>query len=122
MTTKKNINANGKMSNLVGLWATIPKPDGKIWNTVFIYGKADDDHFIVQAICCLSGSPNVMRIASIRDMMEWTFYDNPEWIAMNRDCMEKNGHVAYALNFPLANVKGVAPLLARADVETEEES
>lgn len=109
MTTTKNINANGKMSNLVGLWATIPKPDGKIGNTVFIYGKADDDHFLVQAICGLSGSPNVMKLASIADMMDWTFYADPEWMWMNRDCMEKNGHLAYTLTIPRANVKVSAP-------------
>ena len=88
------------MSNLVGLWATMTTIEGKMGNTVFIYGKADDYHYLVQAICGLSGSPNVMKIATIEQMKNWVFYADPEWITENRNHVERCGSPAYTLKFP----------------------
>lgn len=63
------------MSNLVGMWAfimDIPESD-TIKMTVFIQGKVDDDHFIVQAISALDGSPNIARIVKVEHMYDWVF-------------------------------------------------
>jgi hypothetical protein len=103
MKTVKNINANGTMSNLVGLWAVIRNDEGKIKNTVFIYGKADDEHFLVQAVSALSGEPNVIRIVHLRDMIEWVFYANSELLGEEHVNEIRQGSVRYKLEIPRAN-------------------
>jgi hypothetical protein len=72
--TVKVIQAHGEMSNLVGKWANTN--DGKM--TVFIYGKADATRFMVQGISALSGEPNVIRLFTLDQMMDWNFYANPD--------------------------------------------
>ena len=104
MKTVKNINANGTMSNLVGLWAVIRNEEGKIKNTVFIYGKADDEHFLVQAVSALSGEPNVIRIVHLRDMIEWVFYADSELLGEEHDQEARQGSVRYKLEIPRMNV------------------
>lgn len=100
MKTTKNINANGTMSNLVGLWATIRNEEGKIKNSVFVYGKADDDHFLVQAISALSGEPNVIRIVNLREMLEWTFYASSDLLSEEIENEGRHGRVRYTLEIP----------------------
>lgn len=95
MKTIKNINANGTMSNLVGLWAVIPCKEGKIKYAVFIYGKADDEHFLVQAISMLSGEPNAIRIVHLRDMLGWTFYNNSEMLDEELERQGKGRQLRY---------------------------
>ena len=106
MTTVKNINANGTMSNLVGLWAVILNEEGKIKNTVFIYGKVDDEHFLVQALSALSGEPNVIRIVHLRDMIEWVFYANSELLGEELENESRQGSVRFKLEIPRMNAKG----------------
>ena len=101
MTTRKNINANGTMSNLVGLWAIIRNEQGKIKYRVFIYGKADAEHFLVQAISALSGEPNVIRIVHLLDMLEWDFYSNGELLADVCDGEANSGNAVYRLEIPI---------------------
>ena len=103
MKTVKNINANGTMSNLVGLWAVIRNEEGKIKNTVFIYGKADDEHFLVQAVSALSGEPNVIRIVHLRDMIEWVFYADSELLGEEQVNEARQGSVRYKLEIPRMN-------------------
>ncbi len=103
MKAVKNINANGTMSNLVGLWAVIRNEKGKIKNVVFIYGKADDEHFLVQAVSSLSGIPNVIRIVHLRDMIEWVFYANSELLWEERENEARQGRARYILEIPRAN-------------------
>ena len=105
MRTTKNINANGTMSNLVGLWAVIRNEEGKIKNTVFIYGKADDEHFLVQAVSALSGEPNVIRIVHLRDMIEWVFYANSELLGEEHVNEARQGSVRYKLEIPRIDKK-----------------
>jgi len=85
------------MSNLVGLWSVIRNKDGKIKNAVFIYGKADDEHFLVQAISALSGEPNVIRIVHLRDMMEWVFYANSKLLMEEIANEARRGSVCFKL-------------------------
>lgn len=77
MTTTKHIVATGKMSNLVGMWAFIWQ-DNKIKNRVFVFGKANDDYYIIQAISALTGEPNVCKLIQLKDMINWTFYHTKE--------------------------------------------
>lgn len=105
MKTMKNINANGTMSNLVGLWAVIRNEEGNIKNTVFIYGKADDDHFLVQAVSALSGEPNVIRIVHLRDMIEWVFYADLELLGEEHANEARRGSVRYKLEITRMNAK-----------------
>lgn len=95
MNTVKNINANGTMSNLVGLWAVIRNQEGKRKYRVFIYGKADDDHYLVQAICCLSGYPNVIKIFHINEMLEWEYYASAELLLEEMDRENATGAIRY---------------------------
>jgi hypothetical protein len=105
MTTVKNINANGTMSNLVGLWAVIRDEQGKIRHRVFIYGKADENHFLVQAVSALTGEPNVIRIAKLQDMVDWVFYDNPELLADECQREFEQGSVRYKFELSYPNVE-----------------
>lgn len=77
-----SIVATGKMSNLVNMWAFIWN-ENKLLSRVFILGKADDQHYIVQAINALTGSPNVCKIVELKDMVNWIFYPN---INIAEDC------------------------------------
>lgn len=78
MNTIKNINANGTMSNLVGLYAIIKDDVGKVAYVVFIYGKADDDHFLVQLVRRSDFTHITIRIIHLREMMSWIFYPNAD--------------------------------------------
>lgn len=102
MTTVKNINANGTMSNLVGLWAVIRDEHGKIKHRVFIYGKADENHFLVQAGSALSGEPNAIRIARLDQMTDWVFYDTPELLAdeCQREFEQGSVRFKFELDYP----------------------
>lgn len=95
--TVKRINANGTMSNLVGLWARIRCEKQY---TVFIYGKASDDYYLVQAVSALSGQPNVMRIVHLMDMLEWSFFADSDILQDDLDFDLKNGKPRYALDIP----------------------
>ena len=73
----KQIVVTGTMSNLVGMWAFIWDGDS-LKKRVFIMGKADDQHYIVQAINSLTGATNVCKLVHIKDMLHWTFYPTRE--------------------------------------------
>jgi hypothetical protein len=66
------------MSNLVGMWAIIWDNEGKLKAKAFIQGKADEKYFIVQAINALTGEPNVAKLMTIEQMIDWTFLPNLE--------------------------------------------
>lgn len=100
MNTVKHINANGTMSNLVGLWALIRNEEGKIKYRVFIYGKADHEHFLVQGVCALTGQPNVIRIVRLDDMLKWDFYSDGELLLDECGRESSQGSVLYALEIP----------------------
>lgn len=95
MKTTKTINANGTMSNLVGLWARIPDENGETKNVVFIYGKADDEFFLVQAISAISGEPNVIRLVRLKEMLDWVFYSCHELLDEERVAEARHGAVRY---------------------------
>lgn len=63
---------------LVGLWAVTRNDEGEIIYRLYIYGKVDDNHFIVQALSAFDGSPNILAVVHLRDMLNWTFYEDPE--------------------------------------------
>jgi hypothetical protein len=100
MNTVKHINANGTMSNLVGLWALIRNEQGKIKYRVFIYGKADHEHFLVQAVCALTGMANVIRIVHLLEMLDWDFYSDGELLTAACSYEFDEGKPPYKLEIP----------------------
>jgi hypothetical protein len=76
--SSKIIVPTGKMSNLVNMYAFIWDGEDKLRATVFIYGKADDDHYIVHGIEGIGGVANVCKIVHLKDMIQWTFYPTRE--------------------------------------------
>ena len=68
---------NAKMSNLVNMYAFVWEGDNII-NRVFIYGKADESHFLVQAISAIDGTPNICKLKTIEEMKDWIFYPTKE--------------------------------------------
>ena len=80
--TTKHIVAKGNMSNLVGMyavkWHKNSENKDECSFTAYIYGKADDEYFIVQAISALCGSPNACCLKTIEDMKDWTFYPDAD--------------------------------------------
>lgn len=89
------------MSNLVGMWAFIWSDDEqtKLHRTVFIYGKADEKHYIVQAINALTGEPNVAKLKTIEDMKDWTFVPTVELVKELRADLEKHKENRYKPGF-----------------------
>lgn len=89
------------MSNLVGMWAFIwsDEEQTKLHQTVFIYGKADENHYIVQAINTLTGEPNVAKLKTIEDMKDWTFVPTAELVDEIRADLEKHDHNRYKTDF-----------------------
>lgn len=100
MKTQKNINTDLSINDLVGLWALIRNEHGKIKYRVFIYGKADHDHFLVQGVCALTGQPNVIRIVRLDDMLKWDFYSDGELLLDECGRESSHGSVLYALQIP----------------------
>lgn len=78
MSNLKVIATQSTMSNLVGMWAIVWGEDGKMKATVFIKGKADEKYFIVQAVAPLTGEPNVAKLITIEQMIDWTFLPDLE--------------------------------------------
>ncbi len=80
------------MSNLVGMWAAIWKGD-ELQNKVYIYGKADEKHYIVQVLSALTGFPNIAKLVTVEQMKDqnWDFFPTKE-IAEEvlREYYEKN--------------------------------
>lgn len=76
--TTKQITPIGKMSNLVGMWALIIDENEKLKSTVFIYGKAEDEIYIVQAVGALDGVPNIAKLIHVSKMMDWIFLPSRE--------------------------------------------
>ncbi len=68
------------MSNLVGMYALIWHEDDndKLKAKAFIYGKADETYYIVQAINAMTGVPNVSKLMTIEQIKDWTFIPNQE--------------------------------------------
>ena len=73
MKTDKVIAPTGKMSNLVGLFALLWSGNDLI-KTLFVKGKVDDEHYLIQFVSPVTGEPNVCRIVHIKNMLDWTFY------------------------------------------------
>lgn len=105
MKTLKNLNINGSISNLVGLWALIRNEQGKIKYRAFVIGKADCDHFLIQGISALTGEPNVIKIVHLLDMIAWDFYNNPE--LLKDECAREfeEGSVRYKMEIPSSSTK-----------------
>lgn len=79
-----------KKYNIIGMWAFIWDEDTLV-RRLFIYGKADENYYIVQAINALTGEPNVCKIFHIDEMKEWVFYPNRELVdeVFNEYCDRK---------------------------------
>lgn len=66
----KVIGTASEMSNLVGMYAFVL--EGKqIKKYIYICGKADNNHFICQAISPLTSQPNMAKLKTIEQMKEW---------------------------------------------------
>ena len=77
----KAITPTGKMSNLVNMWAFVWEGD-VLKKQYFVLGKADDQHYIIQAINSMTGETNVCKIVELKDMMDWIFYPTKEIVNM----------------------------------------
>jgi hypothetical protein len=63
--------------NLVGSWALVWK-DNKLLCKLFIYGKADESHYIVQALGAITGDPNICKVFHVSEMKDWVFAPTKE--------------------------------------------
>lgn len=88
---------NKQEFGLVGLWAIIRDESGKCKRRVFIYGEAGEGRYLVQAVSALDGSPNVIRIASVEDMVGWTFYSSSELMDEEVENLNRTGKLRYTL-------------------------
>ena len=67
------------------MWALVWDNEDKLKAKVFIQGKADEKYFIVQAINSLTGEPNVAKLMTIEQMIDWTFLPSLEIAHMVMD-------------------------------------
>jgi len=64
--------------NLVGCYALRPSPPSPPL-PLFIYGKASDSVYMVQAISA-EGVPHFIKLYDLKDMMDWKFYASQELV------------------------------------------
>lgn len=79
MKESKTIMAQGKMSNLVGMYALIWDGD-KLKRHAYVYGKADDSVYIIQWISGMSGSGNICQLMDLSEMKDWVFCPSAELV------------------------------------------
>ena len=68
------------MSNLVGLYAVVKDIEGKVAYIVFIYGKADNEHYLVQLVRRVDFTHMTIRIVHLQEMMDWIFYPSADLV------------------------------------------
>lgn len=78
MNNRKTTITQSTMTNLVGMRALIWDNEGSLKAKAFICGKADEKYYIVQAIDTFTGNPNVAKLMTIEQMIEWTFLPTSE--------------------------------------------
>lgn len=74
---KKIIATASEMSNLVGMCAFLIKEE-KVITRLFIAGKADNKYFICQVISPWDGYPNVAKLMTIDQLVEFVIIPTQE--------------------------------------------
>jgi hypothetical protein len=99
MEEVKTITPTGKMSNLVGMWAIIMYKE--VWKyTCFIYGKADDEYYIVQINNALTGAPLTCKLATLKQMTDWIFIPSQEVMEYCNRCRDKGQSFDWSFIIP----------------------
>lgn len=96
------ISTGSTMSNLVGMWAVVWTDDiaqERIKCTVFIYGKADEKYFLVQAINSINGEPNIAHLRTIEQMKYWTFLPTEQHVTLLKNDIARHAMNRYKVDF-----------------------
>jgi len=65
------MNTASEMSNLVGMYAISLSEDGYVKHKLYIMGKANNNYFICQFLSAIDGEPNVAKLMTVEDLLEY---------------------------------------------------